>query len=87
MAAFRAARVRARPHVERHWRGLIAFYGAALGLFALHGLFHLWEWLAWPPPDALQALYGPSDLGRVVHTVTEAIIALALVLALIARRD
>ena len=82
MAAFRAARVRARPHVERHWRGLILFYGAALVLFAVHGLFHLWQWLWWPPPDTLQALYGPSELGRYVHAVTEAIVALALVAAL-----
>ena len=82
MAAFRAARVRARPHVERLGRVLIAFYGTALGLFALHGLFHVWEWLWWPPPDVLQALYGPSELGRYIHAVTEAIIALALVLGL-----
>ena len=54
----------------------------ALALFLVHGLFHLWEWLWWPPPRALEALYGPSELGRVVHAVTEAIIALALVVAL-----
>lgn len=54
----------------------------ALVLFAVHGLFHLWEWIAWPPPDALQALYGASEAGRYVHAVTEAIIALALFLGL-----
>ena len=48
----------------------IVLVGAALAVFSLHALFHLWEWLAWPPPDALQALYGPSELGRVVHAAT-----------------
>jgi hypothetical protein len=51
-------------------------------LFAVHVVYHVWQWLAWPPPDALAWLYGPSELGRVVHAVTEAIVALALVIAL-----
>ena len=64
-----------------------AFLTLAIVAFAIHVTFHAWEWLAWPPPAVLQALYGPSELGRVIHAVTEAIIALALVLALIARTD
>ena len=59
----------------------LILFGIAFALFLVHGLFHLWEWLWWPPPHALQALYGPSELGRVVHAVTEALIALALVVA------
>ena len=55
---------------------------AAIMLFAVHGLFHLWEWLWWPPPDALSALYGATEAGRYVHAATEAIIALALFMGL-----
>ena len=60
----------------------VGLFSTALGLFAVHGLFHLWEWLWWPPPDALSALYGATDAGRLAHAVTEAIIALALFLGL-----
>jgi len=55
----------------------------ALSLFGLHAIYHVWQWLAWPPPDALESLYGPSDVGRVVHAVTEAIVVLALLTGLI----
>ena len=60
----------------------IGLFSTAIGLFAVHGLFHLWEWLWWPPPDALSALYGATDVGRLAHAVTEVIIALALFLGL-----
>ena len=60
----------------------IGLFLTAIGLFAVHGLFHLWEWLWWPPPDALSALYGATDAGRPAHALTEAIIALALFLGL-----
>ena len=60
----------------------IGLFSTAISLFAVHGLFHLWEWLWWPPPDALQVLYGSSEAGRLVHAVTEAIVVLALVLGL-----
>ena len=75
-----------RARVERpstRGRALsLGLFSAAIGLFAVHGLFHLWEWLWWPPPDALSALYGATETGRLVHAVTEAIIALALFLGL-----
>ena len=60
----------------------VGLFSTAIGLFAVHGLFHLWEWLWWPPPDALSALYSATDAGRLAHAVTEAIIALALILGL-----
>ena len=60
----------------------VGLFSTAIALFAVHGLFHLWEWLWWPPPDALSALYGATEAGRLVHAATEAIIALALVLGL-----
>lgn len=60
----------------------LALVALALGLFGLHGLYHLWQWLAWPPPDVLEVLYGHSEVGRYIHVLTEAIVALALFLAL-----
>ena len=60
----------------------IGLFLTAIGLFAVHGLFHLWEWLWWPPPDALSALYGATDAGRLAHAATEVIIAMALFLGL-----
>ena len=57
-------------------------FSSAIGLFVVHGLFHLWEWLWWPPPDALSALYGATDAGRLAHAATEVIIAMALFLGL-----
>ena len=62
------------------WNG--GLFSLAISLFAVHGLFHLWEWLWWPPPDALRALYGATEAGRLVHAATEAIIALALFVGL-----
>ena len=66
--------------MNRMWS--ISLFLAAIGLFAVHGLFHLWEWLWWPPPDALSALYGATETGRLAHALTEAIIALALFMGL-----
>ena len=62
---------------------VLAIHTGSLSLLVVHALYHLWQWLAWPPPAALEALYGPSDVGRVIHAVTEAIVVLGLFLGLI----
>ena len=79
-AAFHARTQITGEALNRAWS--IGLFTTAIALFAVHGLFHLWEWLAWPPPDALSALYGATDAGRLAHAATEAIIALALFLGL-----
>jgi hypothetical protein len=56
----------------------------ALVLLGLHAAYHLEEWLWWPP-DVLGSLYGPSDVGRALHAVTEAIVVLALVACVVER--
>ena len=66
--------------MNRAWN--VGLFSTAIGLFAVHGLFHLWEWLWWPPPDALSALYGATEAGRLIHALTEAIIAIALYVGL-----
>ena len=54
----------------------------ALFLFSTHVMYHLWQWIAWPPPELLEALYGNSEVSRWIHAATEIVIGLALVLSL-----
>ena len=54
----------------------------AVVLFGLHSLFHALQYVAYPLSLSLLPLYGPSDVGRTLHVVTEAVVGVALVVAL-----
>ena len=59
-------------------RYVVVVLVAALSLLGLHSAFHVWEWLWWPPPSILEALYGHHEVGRGFHAVTEAVVVVAL---------
>lgn len=70
-------------------RRLVIF--VAFLLFALHGLFHLFDWTFWglqleifrAPREILYPLFGAHDLyGYIAHATMEGLVGLALILAI-----
>ena len=75
-------RLRTRRRLARQRNVVVALYVSALSLLGIHSVFHVSEWLWYPPYDALTWLYGSSDVGRFVHAVTEIVVVSGLVTAL-----
>jgi len=91
------------PHPPpKHARGLFTrrvlrgVIGLGFIVFALHGLFHLFDWTIWGlrselfrlPREILYPLFGTHDLGGyIAHATVEGLVGLALIVALYQNRS